>query len=110
MNKHILGVTAMSCILVACVPHLNKQQCQSMNWYQVGYSDGTQGKLQRDLSQAIEDCAKFNLTVDTKRYTDGWRSGTRQFCHPSRAYQLGVTGSTFNHVCPSGLAAECDQG
>ncbi|WP_423062415.1 DUF2799 domain-containing protein [Candidiatus Paracoxiella cheracis] len=90
--------------LSACVPHLTQQQCQSMNWYQLGYEDGNQGKLQRDLSRDIKDCARFQLTVNTLQYRNGWAAGVRQFCRPQTAYQLGTNGSSYNNICPADLA------
>ena len=62
---------AVASVLTGCIPHLNKQQCETMDWHQVGFTDGSQGKSQRDLSPDIQDCAKFQLTVNTKEYARG---------------------------------------
>ncbi|OGT55063.1 MAG: hypothetical protein A3F17_08195 [Gammaproteobacteria bacterium RIFCSPHIGHO2_12_FULL_41_15] len=91
--------------LTACAPHLNQQQCETMDWYQVGYSDGTAGKYQRDLTGAITDCAKFKLTVNAQAYSKGWSTGVRKFCKPDTAFQLGVNGQVYNNICPSDLSA-----
>ncbi len=111
MNRSLNILKAIALIgvaggLASCVPHLNRQQCLSMNWYQVGFQDGSQDKYQRNLNSAIQDCAKFKLTVDTKQYAAGWRAGAKKFCTPGRAYQLGVNGSTFNNICPANLAGK----
>ncbi|MCH9769541.1 MAG: DUF2799 domain-containing protein [Gammaproteobacteria bacterium] len=103
--KIILTILALAG-LSACVPHLNKQQCLSMNWYSMGYEDGSQGKYQRDLSKDIQDCARFKLTVNTVKYHRGWQAGVRQFCQPNTAYNLGVNGATYNNICPRDLAAK----
>ena len=110
--KKTLTVTAFVAVtasLSGCMPHLNKQQCQTMNWRQLGFTDGSQGKSQRNLSRDIQDCAKFQLKVNTKKYAQGWRAGTRQYCRPNTAYQLGVNGQTYNHVCPTDLSASFDR-
>ena len=109
-NMAVIGsVVTIALSLSACMPHLNKQQCQNMNWYQVGFTDGSQAKNQRDLSRDIKDCAKFKLDVNTKQYTKGWRAGTRQYCQPNTAYQLGANGKTYNHICPAGLSNAFNQ-
>ncbi len=95
--------------LSACVPHLSQQQCQSMNWYQVGYQDGSQGRNQRDLSSDIQDCARFKLTVNTGQYQKGWQVGVRQYCQPQTAYNMGVNGAPYNDICPSDLAGKFNQ-
>jgi len=92
--------------LSGCMAHLTKQQCSTINWYQRGFDDGSQGKYQRNLSRDIQDCAKFNLTVKTKQYAKGWRAGTRQYCQPNTAYQLGANGRSYPHVCPSDLTTQ----
>ncbi len=98
-----------SLFLSACASHLNQQQCASMNWYQVGYNDGVAGQYQQDLHTAIQDCAKFGMTVDATRYQQGWQAGVKQFCQPEQAEQLGTRGQTYNPVCPANLSAAFDQ-
>ncbi len=75
--------------LAACMPHLSATQCQQMNWSQMGLKDGSQGRNQRDLSNAIADCSKFHLKVDVNEYRSGWKKGIARFCHPTRS--LGIT-------------------
>lgn len=100
LSLPVLAIASLS----SCMPHLSQQQCQTMNWHQVGYGDGSQGSFQRNLNPAIADCAKFQLTVNTDAYAKGWRAGTRSYCNPNRAYQLGSNGITYNPVCPSDLS------
>jgi hypothetical protein len=102
---HVL-LTAGCCLsMVGCVPHLSLQQCQSTNWYQMGLGDGSQGKLQRNLSRYISDCAKFNIPVKTHQYKKGWGTGVRRFCRAANGYRLGTKGETYHAICPQDLAA-----
>lgn len=105
--QHFLKISLIITMFVgltACVPHLNQQQCETMDWNQVGYGDGVAGKYQRDLSGAIADCAKFKLSVNAESYRKGWNAGVRKFCQPNTAYQLGVNGQTYNNICPPDLS------
>lgn len=106
--KYALLTTGIA-LTAGCVPHLSQQQCVNMDWYQVGYNDGNQGQFQRDLNSSIQDCARFKLSVDTAAYSRGWRKGARAYCNTSNAYQLGVNGSTYNHICPANLAGRFDR-
>ena len=91
-------------LLTGCTPHLNKQQCESINWYQMGSSDGSLGKQQRDLTQDETDCAKFHIQIDRRQYVKGWKSGVVSFCQPQNGYNLGEQGKTFNAICPANLS------
>lgn len=103
----IAGCAALA--LTACVPHLTKQQCLTINWYQMGYADGQQGRNPRNLQQDIQDCAKFKIPVNTPAYQRGWRAGVRVYCRPNNAYNMGVNGKTYNHICPSNMASRFDR-
>lgn len=101
---HTISLLLFSGLLTGCVTHLSQQQCHNMDWYQVGYTDADQGKPKRDLSGAIQDCAKFNLTVNTKDYDKGWSKGARAYCTTDHAYRLGVDGKTYSPICPADLS------
>ncbi len=91
--------------LASCALHLNESQCRSINWYDKGMQDGSQGDNPHDLSGAIQDCAKFNLKVNTRAYQKGWRAGTRLFCQPNNGFNIGTQGGSFNPICPSNQMA-----
>jgi len=98
----LIAVTTLT--LGGCMPHLTQDQCQLTDWRQMGYQDASRGQLPRDLSRDIQDCAQFKLPVNTKAYQRGWRAGTRQFCKSNTAFNIGVEGQTYNHICPDNLA------
>ena len=104
MTGRISIVMGSSALLIGCVPHLTQEQCQTINWYQMGLNDGMHGQFQRSLQREIKDCAKFKIEVKTNRYHKGWLAGARKFCRPGTAYQLGVDGQTYNPICPADLA------
>ena len=101
---HRIITISVLALLTACTPHLNKAQCENINWYQMGYSDGSHDKPQRDLTNFVTDCAKFHIAVDQRMYIKGWKAGVKSFCQPQNGYNLGTQGSTFNAICPKYLA------
>ena len=101
----MLGVATIG--LTSCMPHLTQEQCKTMNWNQMGFGDGSQGKVQRSLQRDIQDCAKFKVVVDQAGYQRGWKAGVREFCsNTGTAYDMGANGKNYNHICPSDLAAK----
>lgn len=95
-----LLILPLALIITSCASHLSKQQCETISWKSEGYQDSVNGKMPRDLSRAIEDCAKFNLKVDTNLYMQGWRQGARVFCRPSEetGFIDGQNGKSINAI------------
>lgn len=87
-------------ILTSCASHLSQQQCITTNWNLEGFHDGQTGKMPRDLSGAIEDCAEFKISVDTDQYIQGWRRGAKEYCTPSEQTGLldGQSGAPINAI------------
>ena len=96
-------------VLTACVPHLTEQQCKTINWYDMGFNDSSQGQVQRNLARDITDCAKFGADVNTRAYARGWQAGTREYCRPANAFRLGVDGENYTPICPLDMAQQFDQ-
>lgn len=99
-----LMVTSGAILLSACATHMNQQQCQSANWYQRGLQTGSAGQMASSLQQESADCKRFGIDVNFKQYHRGWVAGTKLFCTPKNAYQLGVLGKNYAPVCPTNMA------
>lgn len=93
----------MAVVITACGSHLSKNQCLLSNWGELGYSDGANGLLMRNLEQDSKDCARFNMGIDAMAYRSAWKQGVRTFCVPQTGYHLGLDGKKYNSVCPEDL-------
>lgn len=108
-SARIMMLSIVTIALAGCMPHLSQEQCKAMNWNQMGFGDGSEGKMQRSLQRDIQDCAKFKVAVDQAGYQRGWKAGVRDFCSKTgTAYDMGANGKNYNHICPSDLAAKFD--
>lgn len=100
LMKRNLFLLPIFAVLAGCVPHLSQQQCLSINWHNEGYNDGVAGKMPRDLSQAVQDCAQYHISIDQSIYQAGWQAGARKYCTPS--YSIGFTdgsaGKSLNDI------------
>lgn len=95
-----LFLLSLMLMLASCASHLSQQQCETISWKSEGYQDAATGNMPRSLKNAIQDCAKFNLKVDTKKYMQGWNEGARVFCTPTRevGYLDGQAGKSINAI------------
>ena len=95
-----LTIIPLMLALTSCASHLSKMQCETISWKAEGYQDAANGELPRDLNSAVADCAKFNVTVNTKQYMQGWRQGAHEYCTPSRetGFLDGQAGNSLNAI------------
>lgn len=90
-------------ILSACAT-LNENECSTVNWQQLGDSDGGQGFGELRIAKHVKACEKFNIPVDRVSYGTGWRAGIARFCIPQNGFSLGIAGKAYRNSCPSELA------
>ena len=78
---------------------MNKSECLTANWKNIGYGDGAKGYSVTRLSQHTSACAEHGITPDLNAYNAGRDEGLFQYCIPSRGYYKGLAGSSYNGVC-----------
>ena len=101
MHKRIL-LTFGVLVLAGCAT-MNEEECRNADWTLIGFEDGSNGKSQSVIGDYRKDCAKTNVVPDLKAYQQGHAQGVRQYCVKNRGYQVGVSGVTYNNVCPPDL-------
>ena len=89
--------------LSACAT-LNENECQTIDWKQLGDSDGSQGHGQTRLAKHTKACEKHGIAVQTAAYNDGWRAGISRYCTPQNGFNIGRRGGSYAGTCPSDLA------
>lgn len=103
-------ITGFSIVLVALVVSgcagMSSEECALSDWSAVGYEDGSRGYTTERFSSHRKSCAKHGVTADFRAYQEGRDEGLVEFCQPSRGYNLGVNGGTYNGVCDIALEEE----
>ena len=89
--------------LSACAT-LNESECQTVDWKQLGDSDGSQGHGQTRIAQHSKACEKHGIAVNTAAYNEGWRAGISRYCTPQNGFNIGRRGGSYAGTCPSNLA------
>ena len=91
--------------LTSCAT-LTKDECTSVNWDELGRSDGSQGHPYSRIEQHRSACAEHKLPVDEQRWTQGWEQGIRVYCTPENGLLQGREGRSYANSCPPELKAD----
>lgn len=104
MNHRLAGLMSVVALLTlsGCAT-MNADECAMSDWRTIGYEDGAMGYTADRLGNHRKACAKHGVAPDFDAYQTGRREGLRQFCQPSRGFNLGANGGRYNGVCPSDL-------
>ena len=82
---------------------MSADECAMSDWRAIGYEDGAMGYTANRLADRRKACAKHGVAPDFEAYQAGRREGLRQYCQPSRGFNVGAGGGRYNGVCPSDL-------
>ena len=85
---------------------MSAEECAVTDWRTIGYEDGAMGYSADRLGNHRKACAKHGVAPDLEAYRTGRSEGLRQYCQPSRGFNVGANGGRYNGVCPSDLEPE----
>ena len=104
MNSRLKGtIVVMGLFALSGCATMSADECAMSDWQAIGYEDGAQGFTPERIGNHRKACAKHGVTPDFEAYKSGRMQGLRQFCQPSRGFNLGSNGGRYNGVCPSDL-------
>jgi hypothetical protein len=78
----------------------SREPCSTVDWQGVGYQDGLQGRAPRSVVAQGEACSSSEAMSPLASYTRGRSEGLKRFCQPDNGFELGLTGDSYNGVCP----------
>ena len=103
--KRIATGLLIALTLAACAT-MSPQECRVANWNDVGLRDGLDGRPLALLSERASDCAEGGVRIDQAAYLKGRESGLRSYCRLENAAALGLSGGSYEGVCPPSLDGE----
>lgn len=107
MGIRVTGLSVvMAALAISGCASMSSEECALSDWSAVGYEDGARGFTTERFSAHRKACAKHGVTADFRAYQEGRDEGLVEFCQPSRGYNLGVNGGTYNGVCDVALEEE----
>lgn len=102
--KLCLAVSAS--IAIAGCATMSPEECKRANWAELGHQDGLAGKPMSMLDARMKDCSVVGIGADTGRYVTGRAQGLQTFCNLDNALPLGLSGGSYEGVCPPIIEAE----
>jgi hypothetical protein len=85
---------------------MTPEACQVADWGALGVVDGQAGATLQKFEARQTDCAKVGVQADFNAYARGRDSGLRNFCQPGSGFHAGLSGYTYQGVCPGALEAD----
>lgn len=104
MNSRLAGILSIAVIfgLSGCAS-MSADECTMSDWRTIGFEDGAQGYTADRLGNHRKACAKHGVAPDFEAYQAGRSEGLRQYCQPSRGFNVGAGGGRYNGVCPGDM-------
>lgn len=78
---------------------MKKEECLTVDWYSVGFEDGTKGYKVSRIGSHRKSCAKYGVMPDLQLYQEGRSEGLFEYCTPNKGFRLGLRGRPYNDVC-----------
>lgn len=104
MNSRLAVISAIAVMLgVSGCASMSADECAMSDWRTIGFEDGAQGYTADRLGNHRKACAKHGVAPDFDAYQSGRSQGLRQYCQPSRGFNVGASGGRYNGVCPGDL-------
>lgn len=91
-------VPSLLLLLGGCAA-MNKEECASANWYDIGMEHGVSGFSRDKFQDLAEACEKHALPADTERFSAGYAAGLEKHCTPYGGLVLGESGRPYQRVC-----------
>jgi len=86
-------------VLTGCAT-LNKEECLSGDWRELGLKDGINGEPAARIEEHRKACSEQGIRPDEKLYLAGRAEGLREYCQIENAFQSGLKGRQYKGVCP----------
>lgn len=104
MNSKWAGILASVALIgLSGCASMSAEECAVSDWRTIGFEDGSMGYTSARIGEHRKACAKHGVAPDFDAYQAGRSQGLRQFCQPSRGFNVGASGGRYNGVCPGDL-------
>ncbi len=96
-------VSIVAVLALSGCASMSADECAVSDWRTIGFEDGVQGHSGDRLGNHRKACAKHGVAPDFEAYQSGRQEGLRQYCQPSRGFNVGTSGARYNGVCPADM-------
>ncbi len=96
--KRSIAICSVLCLSLAACAGWSKKKCESTNWQQLGYSEGSSGRPNSSASYS-NTCSKKGANIDVQGYNAGHSKGLAVFCSFEAGKGVGVNNGALNPTC-----------
>lgn len=90
-----LTISLLALLLSSCASYFVRQECNKLNWYQVGFDAAMRGeRISND--DRVGKCRKAEAEISEQQLDTGWKAGMSRYCQPDGVFQTGKNGDLFN--------------
>lgn len=100
-----ISLAVVTSLLGGCAT-LSEQQCQSVDWWQLGQSDAMYGYAGSRVELHRQACAKIGIAPDDAAWHDGYAQALPAFCVGGQGYVVGARNGGYHGQCPPELARD----
>lgn len=98
-QKPSLGALGLAMAgLTACSSAMTRKDCQTTNYYDLGYSDGKNGKTADRLQQLTDECNGLGVEAAAPQYGYGRQAGLAKYCSDANARKDAISGKS-DSIC-----------
>lgn len=101
----VAAVAVAMAALASCAT-LNKEECQTVDWLDLGRKDGAEGRPASHIDAHRRACAEHKLPIDQTQWQTGWTEGIRLYCTADNGLLQGREGHSYANSCPPELKSE----
>lgn len=95
MTQKLILILLIGSLFSGCANFFIRQQCDKLNWYQLGYDAALRGERISNDPQ-VSQCRKAEAEISESQLDVGFKAGMARYCQPETAFQTGKQGDTLN--------------
>lgn len=96
--KYSSLISIALCLGLSACAGWSKKKCESTNWEQLGYSEGSKGVANNSGSYSAT-CSKKGAQININGYNNGHSKGMKVFCSFDAGKNVGVANGELNTSC-----------
>lgn len=93
--RHIVFLIISSIFFTSCSSCIKRQECASLNWYDIGYQTAMSGQRPK-MNDQYQGCLNVGADIKEADLDRGFKEGMTNYCKPETVYVTGKSGSPFN--------------
>lgn len=101
-----VGVLVSLIALTSGCATMNREECQTADWYLIGMQDAENGERPSHVHDYVKQCGEFGVKPDQQQFNLGHSKGLHTYCTQDIGFKQGKKGREYKGICPSTTEAD----